>query len=92
MADEQIKVAVLETEMKNLIEKVGDVVVKLDSLHDKIDNHYIKKEDFMPVKKAVEELKYWQAKVIGYALAVAFTLQYLPPVLKEIIKSLTTNK
>ena len=89
MPEEQIKVAVLETQMINLTEKVGSVVTKLDSLHDKIDNHYVKNIDFITVKKKVDELTYWQIKVIAYATAAAFTLQYLPPVLKEVVKGIS---
>lgn len=50
---------------------------KIDSLTIKIDDNYVKKEDFNPVKIAVDSLKLWQAKVFGIAIAVAILTEYL---------------
>ena len=72
---EQIKVAVLEEQMKTLSKGLDVVAQKIDTLTDKIDNNYVKKEDFKPVKDTVETLKYWQAKVIGYASAMALIIE-----------------
>ncbi len=74
---EQIKVAVLEEQMKTLGKGLDLVANKIDVLTDKIDNNYVKKEDFKPVKDAVESLKLWQAKVIGMAFIVAVIVDYI---------------
>lgn len=74
---EQVKVAVLEEQMKTLgrgLELLGN---KIDELTNKIDNNYVKKEDFKPVKETVETLKYWQAKVIGYAGGIVVIVELL---------------
>lgn len=74
--NEQIKVAVLEEQMKTLGEGFKTLGNKIDNLTDKIDNNYVKKEDFNPVKATVESLKLWQAKVVGMALVVAVVVDY----------------
>lgn len=86
---EIVKVAVLEEQMKVLgkgLETLGvDLGKKLDSLTDKIDNNYVKKEDsnkfyrdeFVPVKQTVEGLKLWQAKMVGIAIASAVIVDYV---------------
>lgn len=89
MQSEETKIAVLQTLVEQLTKEVSRLVVKVDQLHDKIDNHYVKKEDFVKVKDEVDKLNYWQAKVIGISLAAAFTLQYLPGVLKSILEGIT---
>lgn len=72
---EQIKVAVLEEQMKTLSKGLDVVASKIDVLTDKIDNNYVKKEDFKPVKDTVEALKYWQAKTIGYATGIGLVIE-----------------
>lgn len=86
--NEQTKIAVLETLVKQLTKDINVLVTKVDSLHEAVNNHYVKKEDFIIVENKVEELKYWQVKVIAYATAAAFTLQYLPGVLSQILKTI----
>lgn len=73
---EQIKVAVLEEQMKTMSKGFDILGVKIDSLKDTIDNNYVKKEDFKPVKDSVDSLKLWQAKVIGMAAIVAVVVDY----------------
>jgi tetrahydromethanopterin S-methyltransferase subunit G len=74
---EEVKVAVLEEQIKNVVKSVDSLSGKIDSLTDKIDNAYVKKEDFNPVRKTVDDLKYWQAKVVGYATAVAIVIEFV---------------
>lgn len=74
---EQIKVAVLEEQMKTLKEGLDSLGKKIDNLTDKIDNNYVKKEDFKPVKDTVDSLKYWQGKVIGYSAAIALAIELI---------------
>ncbi len=74
---EQIQVAVLEEKMKTLKEGLDKVANKIDSLIDKVDNNYVKKEDFKSVKDIVDGLKYWQGKVIGYAAAIALIIEFI---------------
>jgi hypothetical protein len=74
---DDIKVAVLENQMKvinNSVEKLSD---KIDTLTIKIDNNYVKKEDFTPIKDTVESMRLWQAKVVGIALSSAVVVDYL---------------
>lgn len=74
-APEQVKVAVLEEQMKTISKGMEMLVVKIDNLSDKIDSNYVKKEDFKPVRETVESLKYWQAKVVGYAAGVGLIIE-----------------
>ncbi len=74
---EQVKVAVLEEQLKTVATAVGVLGSKIDNLTDKIDNNYVKKEDFNPVRTTVESLKLWQAKVFGIAVAVAVVVDYI---------------
>lgn len=74
---EQIKVAVLEEQMKTVAKSVDNLSSKIDGLTDKIDNNYVKKEDFNPVKAEVEKIKFFLAKVTGIAFAVAVIVEYL---------------
>jgi hypothetical protein len=72
---DDVKVAVLDNQMKTLTISVDKLSDKIDNLTIKIDDNYVKKEDFNPVKDTVEGLKYWQGKVIGYAAAVALAME-----------------
>lgn len=74
---EQIKVAVLEEQMKSISISVDKLSSKIDTLSDKIDNNYVKKEDFKPVKDQVDSLRLWQAKVIGMAAVVAIIVDLI---------------
>lgn len=81
---EIVKVAVLEEQMKALGKGLESLGTKIDTLTDRIDNNYVKKEDFNPVKATVESLKLWQAKVVGIAIASAVIVDY---VFRAIIKN-----
>lgn len=67
---EESKIAVLETEMKLMTKSMDNLVIRFDMLTDKIDSNYVKVVDFNPIKKQVEDMGYWQAKVIGVGAAV----------------------
>ena len=88
---EETKIAVLETLVAGMTKEISRLVVKVDTLNDSINNHYVKKEDFIAVKGEVEKLRYWQAKVIGIAFMAAFTIQYLPGVLSNIVSNISTR-
>ncbi len=75
--NEIVKVAVLEEQLKTVVKAVDSLGNKIDALTDKIDNNYVKKEDFNPVRSTVESLKLWQAKVFGIAIAVAVVVDYI---------------
>lgn len=89
--NEQTKIAVLQTLVAQLTKDINILVAKVDGLHDSINNHYVKKEDFVVVEKKVEELKYWQIKVVAYATVAAFVLQYLPSVLNQILNTINNK-
>lgn len=73
MPTEEIKIAVLETEMKNLTKAVDSFGIKIDTLTQKIDDSYVKKEDFdrfkrdefIPVQTGYNKLIWW---IIGVLL------------------------
>jgi hypothetical protein len=74
---ENVKVAVLETQMIGVVDGLKVLGCKIDTLTIKIDDNYVKKEDFNPVRDTVDSLKLWQAKVLGIAVAVAFVVEYV---------------
>ncbi len=73
---EDVKVAVLEEQMKNLVKSVDALTSKIDTLTTKVDDNYVKKEDFMPVKKEVDGLKLWQVRVIATASVLGSLLGF----------------
>ncbi len=80
---EEVKVAVLEVQMANMTKAVDSLGSKIDSLTQKIDDNYVKKEDFNPVKLEVDNLKYLNAKIIGYATGAAAVIDL---VLRYVLK------
>ncbi len=70
------KVAVLEEQMKNMVKSVDVLASKIDTLTSKVDDNYVKKEDFMPVKKEVDGLKLWQVRVIATASVLGSLLGF----------------
>ncbi len=68
---EEVKVAVLEEQMKNMVKSVDVLASKIDTLTTKVDDNYVKKEDFNPVKAEVDKLKLQYAKMAGIAVACA---------------------
>jgi len=71
---EEIKVAVLEEKMITLTKSVEILSGKIDNLTDKIDDKYLKKEDFarfkvdefIPIQNNYDKLIWW---IIGTLLA-----------------------
>lgn len=88
---EETKIAVLETLVAGMTKEISRLVIKVDALNDSINNHYVKKEDFIAVRAEVEKLRYWQAKVIGISLSAAFTINYLPGVLHTIVTNISSR-
>lgn len=96
-SNDETKIAVLENEMKHLNLTAQSLVEKLDSLHAKLDDNYVKKSDFAaflvkefePVKSDVKKLDYFYVKVLAVAGAIAFSFIYLPGVLKTILQGIT---
>jgi len=80
---EEVKIAVLEEQMKNMVKSVDTLSIKIDALTTKVDDNYVKKADFEPIKLEVDKLKYWQAKTIGYAAGAAAVIDL---VLRFILK------
>ena len=62
---EESKIAVLETKIEMMTKSMDNLIIRFDMLTDKIDSNYVKMLDFMPVKKQVDAMTYWQAKMIG---------------------------
>lgn len=70
---DEVKIAVLEEQMKSLRTGLDAVATKIDSLTQKIDDAYVKKEDFnkflkddfSPVKQTTEKLWWNLALLIG---------------------------
>lgn len=97
MPAEETKIAVLENEMKHLNLTMQDLGNKIDALHSKLDDNYIKKSDFAsfyskefePIKNNVEKINLFYIKIMAVASAVTFTFLYLPGVLKQIIQTIT---
>jgi len=48
-----VKVAVMAEQVKNIQKDVGSINGKMDELANKIDNHYVTKDEFNPVKSVV---------------------------------------
>ena len=94
---EPVRIAVLENEMKHLNLTAITLVERVDALHTKLDDNYVKKieqdkfllEEYRPLKAKVEKLNYFYVKVMAVAGAMAFTFIYLPGVLKLILESIT---
>lgn len=67
MPTEEIKIAVLEEQMKTLTKGVDTLSSKIDSLSEKIDDSYLKKEEFAkfkndefsPVQAGYNKLLWW---------------------------------
>ena len=76
MPSEEIKIAVLEEQMKTVVKSVDSVGVKIDALAQKIDDSYVKKEDFnrfkidefAPVQTGYTKLMWWIISTLLTAL------------------------
>lgn len=70
---DEVKIAVLEEQMKSLVRAVDSLGTKFDGFSDKIDDNYLRKEDFAkflnddfkPVKSTTEKLWWNLALLIG---------------------------
>lgn len=76
MPSEEIKIAVLEEQMKTVVKSVDNVGTKIDALTQKIDDAYFKKEDFnkfyrdefTPVQTSYSKLLWWIISTLLTAL------------------------
>jgi len=67
MPQEEVQIAVLQTEFKNLTKEVTSLGDKIDEISIKLDDHYVKKTDFEPVQKKVDALWDFRWRILAIA-------------------------
>lgn len=75
--NQQVDIAVLKEQINQVTDNIKGIQSDVREIKDKLDDSYVKKVDFDPVKDAVDDLKLWQAKVAGIALACAAIVDLL---------------